>query len=188
MIKQLSEKMRNFSIGTPKENYTFDEVQRYLEDQKKGLVSYFDGEVSAELEKLASDKKSLTTEYEALDASFKKLNEEKEGLGKSVEALQTELKPFKENSKAEKAKTILKGKVALGAEVDAFNLLDLSKLEEIEEEKQEQFINESVAKLLEEKSYLKPTVDAPGGEKPDFVQDVKKTVGERVVKPSPRRF
>lgn len=155
MIKKLSENMRPFSFAN-KETYNYQDVVQLLEDQKRGLVSYFDKEVITKLDELASEQESLTSKNTELEDSVKALTEEKEKLETNVDTLSSELTPFKEQSKKVTAIELLKGKVVEGAELDAFDSLNLEGFDEVEEDKKEEFVNNALNGLFETKKYFKP--------------------------------
>lgn len=158
-LKKAFEDMRRFSIGTPKESYTFSEVQSFLEDQKRGIQSYLEKPIATEYERLASENSSLTQKHEEVSKQLETISNENKELSTKAETLEKSLEPFKKQATNEKAIKLLSGKVVKGAELDAYNLLNHDELKDIAEDKLGSVVETQLNALFESKGYLKPIVE-----------------------------
>ena len=173
MIKDLADKMRAFSFKN-KETYTYDDVVGILDDQRKGMINFLEPKVSTELQSITSEKEKFSSQYKELETKFETINKDKSEYEVKLENLNKELKPFKEEKEKTTAVELLKGKVVAGAEFDTFKELDLTGIDEVAEDKRDEFISSKLEPIFESKSYLKPAEVAltpkPGFEKDKLAQ------------------
>lgn len=149
--------MRPFYWNDSKESFTQSEVRALLTQQHDYFVNETDGKVQEELTKLASEKESLSTENQTLKDSVQLLTDEKKELSTQVDGFKERLAPIEKEAKANTAKELLEGKVLGGAEVDAYELLNLEGYEEAENK--EEFLSGKLEELFTSKPYLKVVVE-----------------------------
>lgn len=168
-VKKLIDEMR-FHFDK-KETYSTDDIYR-MEDAFKKAVKR---EVLNELDSFEEANTLMITELKSENEGAKtQLNE----LTEKVKTLETEnaelnddLAPMKEAKIKELAVSTLEGKVLKGAEVDAYNAIDWTQLED--ESKKEEFVSKQLETLFENKSYLKPMVETPKGDQDGLFKEQK---------------